>query len=132
MSSFFRSTLIRILLLAGCTGAVAQAAGSSPSCCQKSTAACCSSAKDCCQPAVAAAYPLDTCVVSGDKLEDGDMGPPIDYIYKQAGQADRLVRFCCESCIKTFNKDPQKYLKLIDAATQAQGEKPAGAASAGR
>lgn len=72
-----------------------------------------------------AAYPLETCVVSGDKLEDGDMGPPVDYIFKQAGKPDRLVRLCCSSCIKTFNKAPEKYLKLIDeaAAAKAQGEK---------
>jgi hypothetical protein len=37
-------------------------------------------------------YPLDVCVVSGDKLGDGDMGPPIDYIHKEEGKADRVVR----------------------------------------
>ena len=62
-----------------------------------------------------AAYPLDTCVVSGDKLE-GDMGGPVDYVHKEPGKPDRLVRFCCKSCIKDFKKDPAKYLKQIDAA----------------
>lgn len=61
-----------------------------------------------------AAYPLDTCVVSGEKL--GDMGAPIDYIYKEDGKPDRLVRFCCKMCIAKFKKDPAKYLKLIDEA----------------
>ncbi|MBI5381839.1 MAG: hypothetical protein HZA31_08065 [Opitutae bacterium] len=61
-----------------------------------------------------AAYPLATCVVSGEKL--GEMGAPIDYTYKQAGQPDRLVRFCCKSCIKKFEKDPAKYLKKLDEA----------------
>lgn len=60
------------------------------------------------------AYPLDTCVVSGEKL--GEMGPPIDYIYKEAGKPDLLVRFCCKMCIPKFKKDPAKYLKLIDEA----------------
>lgn len=69
-----------------------------------------------------AAYPLTTCVVSGDKLEDGDMGPPINFVYKQEGKPDRLVRFCCKGCIKDFKKDPAKYLKMIDdAASQADG-----------
>jgi hypothetical protein len=69
-----------------------------------------------------AAYPLDTCVVSGDKLEGGGMGGPVDYIYKQEGKPDRLVRFCCKSCIKDFKKDPAKYLKLIDEAAAAKAK----------
>jgi len=83
--------------------------------------------------AAADAYPLTTCVVSGDKLEDGDMGPPIDHVFKQEGQPDRLVRLCCKSCVKDFNKDPQKYLKMIDdaAAAKAKGEKPAEPAPSG-
>ncbi len=68
------------------------------------------------------AYPLTTCVVSGEEL-GGDMGDPVDYIYKQDGQPDRLVRFCCKMCIPKFKKDPSKYLKLIDEA--AARAKPA-------
>ena len=68
-----------------------------------------------------AAYPLDTCVVSGDKLK-GEMGGPIDYIHKEAGQPDRLVRFCCKDCVKDFKKDPAKYLKKIDDALATKGE----------
>lgn len=75
--------------------------------------------------AAIAAYPLTTCVVSGDALEDGDMGPPINYVYKQEGKPDRLVRFCCKHCIKKFNKDPEKYLKKIDDAAKS-GETKAG------
>jgi hypothetical protein len=62
-----------------------------------------------------AAYPLKTCVVS-DETIGGSMGEGIDYVYKQAGQPDRLVRFCCKDCRKDFDKDPAKYLKLIDEA----------------
>lgn len=54
-------------------------------------------------------YPLTTCPVSGDKI--GDMGETIDTLYQ--GQ---LIRFCCKGCIKSFNKNPDKYLKVIDAA----------------
>ena len=67
-----------------------------------------------------AAYPLDTCVVSGDKLEGGEMGAPVDFVYKQDGKPDRLVRFCCKNCIKDFKKDPAKYLKAIDDAAAAK------------
>jgi hypothetical protein len=70
-----------------------------------------------------AAYPLTTCVVSGDKLV-GDMGGPIDYVYTVKGQPDRLVRFCCKDCIKDFEKEPAKYLKKIDEAAAANA-KPA-------
>jgi len=72
-------------------------------------------------------YPLATCVVSGDKLEGGDMGEPIDYLYTQKGadgkETTRLVRFCCPSCPKKFNKDPEKYLKMIDDAAKAKAAK---------
>lgn len=54
-------------------------------------------------------YPLDTCVVSGDKL-GGEMGEPIDYVI-----GTRLVRFCCKGCVKMFEKNPAKYLAKIDA-----------------
>ena len=79
------------------------------------------------KPATTAAdYPLTTCVVSGDKL-DGDMGAPFDYVYKQDGKPDRLVRFCCKNCVKDFKKDPAKYLKMIDDAAAAKAKAiPAG------
>jgi len=59
-----------------------------------------------------AEYPLKTCVVSGQSL--GEMGEPIEFVYKQEGKPDRLVRLCCKACVKTFRKDPQKFLKQID------------------
>ena len=65
-------------------------------------------------------YPLDTCTISGNKLEDGQMGKPPEYVYREAGKPDRLVRFCCGGCIKTFKKDPAASLKIIDDAAAAQ------------
>jgi hypothetical protein len=70
-------------------------------------------------------YPLNSCAVSGDKFSDSEMGSPRDFIYREAGQPDRLVRFCCKGCLKDFNKDPAKYLKIIDEAAVAKA-KPAG------
>ena len=67
-----------------------------------------------------AAYPMTTCVVSGDKLEPNSMGGPVDYTYKVQGKPDRLVRFCCKDCVKDFEKDPAKYLKQIDEAAAAK------------
>lgn len=65
-------------------------------------------------------YPLEVCVVSGDKL--GAMGKPFDHLVPQRvnGKEEmRLVRFCCKGCLKEFNKDPEKYFKKIDAAAKA-------------
>lgn len=59
-----------------------------------------------------AAYPLKTCVISQEEL--GSMGEPTEMIYRVAGQPDRLVRFCCESCFKDFMQDPAAALKRID------------------
>jgi Cu(I)/Ag(I) efflux system membrane fusion protein len=62
------------------------------------------------------AYPLTTCVVTGEKL-GGDMGEPVDYLF-----AGRLVRFCCKGCIAGFLKDPWKHLEKIDAALREKGK----------
>jgi hypothetical protein len=60
-----------------------------------------------------AAYPLQTCVVTGEKL--GGMGAPYDRLY-----GTTLVRFCCSGCTADFEKDPQTYMKKI-----ADAKKPA-------
>jgi len=52
-------------------------------------------------------WPLDTCIVSGEKL--GSMGDPIILIHE-----GREVRFCCQSCVGTFRADPAKYLAKAD------------------
>lgn len=78
------------------------------------------------KPAAAkTAYPLATCVVSGDKLEEGGpMGGPVDYLYKVNGKPDRLIRFCCKDCVKDFEKEPAKFLAKLDEAAAAKA-KPA-------
>lgn len=72
-----------------------------------------------------ASYPLTTCVVSGDKLESTKLAPT-DFVVRQPGQPDRLVRFCCSDCQKDFVKEPAKYLKLIDEAAAKAKAAPAG------
>ncbi|MDO8540199.1 MAG: hypothetical protein Q7S40_07110 [Opitutaceae bacterium] len=66
-------------------------------------------------------YPTNMCVVSGDKL-GGDMGKPIDYIYRVDGKPDRLITFCCKDCIGDFNKDPGKYLKILNGTAAKKGD----------
>lgn len=72
--------------------------------------------------AAKASYPLDTCVVSGDKLGSEDMGEPFAYVHKESGKPDRLVLLCCKGCVKTFKKDPAKYLQKLDEAAAAKNE----------
>jgi len=62
------------------------------------------------------AYSAKTCPVSGKAL--GSMGEPVDYV---AG--NRLVRFCCSSCIRKFNAEASKFL----AAPKAGGSEQNGA-----
>lgn len=54
-------------------------------------------------------YVLKMCLVSDEKLDPGDP----TFVYK-----GREIKVCCEGCVKDFKKDPEKYLKLIDAAEQ--------------
>ena len=65
-------------------------------------------------------YPMDTCVVSDEKL--GEMGKPHKLEYE--GQT---ILFCCKNCVKKFNKDPQKYLAKIEAARAAAAKPVDGA-----
>ena len=55
-------------------------------------------------------YPLTTCIVSGEAL-GGSMGKPLNRVF-----GNRLVRFCCASCVRNFKKSPSAYLAKIDAA----------------
>ena len=56
-------------------------------------------------------YPLDKCLVSGEKLgADPDMKP---HVFTVDGQE---VKLCCKSCLKDFNKDKAKYMTKIKEA----------------
>lgn len=59
--------------------------------------------------ATADGYPLNVCIVTGEKL--GSMGDP--YVFKYEG---KTVKFCCSSCIKDFNKDTAKYMAILSEA----------------
>jgi hypothetical protein len=55
-------------------------------------------------------YPLKACLVSGEEL--GKMGEPFRLVYK--GQE---IKLCCKGCEKDFNKEPEKFLQKIAAAS---------------
>lgn len=70
-------------------------------------------------------YPLTKCVVS-DEAFGGDMGEPVDVVL-----GGRLIRLCCPSCKKELQKDPAKFIAIIDKARKekagkGEGEKPRG------
>ena len=61
------------------------------------------------------------CPVSGQKV-GGAMGPVVHYEYK-----GKIYNFCCTMCLKDFQKDPEKYVKIVDEMmagekTQEEGE----------
>ncbi len=59
-------------------------------------------------------YPLTKCVVSDEKL--GEHGKPVKVT---ADGTD--VWLCCKSCIKDFNKEPAKFVKIVkDAQAKAK------------
>lgn len=56
-------------------------------------------------------YPLDYCLVSGEKL--GEMGDPVVKVYN--GQE---IKFCCKMCTPKFEADQAKYLVKFAAAVE--------------
>lgn len=56
-------------------------------------------------------YPLDTCIVSDEKL-DADPGMK-SYSFVHDGQE---IKLCCKGCKKKFDKDPAKYMKKLAEA----------------
>src|SRR6185369_14317242 len=63
-------------------------------------------------------YALKTCPVSKDEL-GGDMDKPVDLVV-----AGRLVRLCCKDCKKEIEKDPAKFIAVVDASRNGEHAKP--------
>lgn len=55
-------------------------------------------------------YPLKVCIVTGEKIGEGDMKP---FTFTYEGQE---VKLCCQGCKKKFDADPAKYMAKIKAA----------------
>ncbi|MEZ6190726.1 MAG: hypothetical protein R3C45_05480 [Phycisphaerales bacterium] len=67
----------------------------------------------------AQAYPIDYCIVSGEKL--GEMGDPV-----QVTVEGRTVMLCCEMCKEDLMKDPSTYLAKLDAAAEGASKPESG------
>lgn len=75
------------------------------------------------EPATAEAdYPLEVCVVSGEKL--GSMGDPIEVTVQ-----DHTFKLCCASCEDELRENPDKFIKVLEEAKQGSGPAPHGPAS---
>ena len=57
-------------------------------------------------PAGVKPYPLDTCIVSDEKL--GTMGKPVVFVFE-----NQEIKLCCKACRKDFDADPKKFLEKI-------------------
>jgi len=53
-------------------------------------------------------YPLDTCLVSGEKIGGKPDMEPYTFVYE-----GREIKLCCKDCLKDFNKEPEKYLAKL-------------------
>ena len=56
-------------------------------------------------------YPLTTCIVSGETIKSGNKPTLITHMGQQ-------IKFCCSACIAKFNKNPEKYIAKIQAASK--------------
>jgi hypothetical protein len=63
-------------------------------------------------------YPMDTCVVSGEKL--GSMGDAVVFT-----EGKQEIQLCCSSCRKDFDKDKKANLAKIEAASKKVKAYPA-------
>jgi len=57
------------------------------------------------------AYPVSTCLVSGEDLGSEEMGDTIEKVY-----GNRLIKFCCKMCVRKFEKNPAPIVAKLDKA----------------
>ena len=63
-------------------------------------------------------YPLDTCIVTDEKLgADPDMKPHV------FTHGDQEIKLCCKSCKKDFDKNPGKYVSKLTKAEKDKDKK---------
>jgi len=64
-------------------------------------------------------YVLKSCPVSNEAF-GGDMGESVDMVV-----AGRLIRLCCKGCTEDVEKNPAKFVAMVDAARKGETPKPA-------
>ena len=61
------------------------------------------------------------CPVSGNRVDDGNMGEVVKYEYN-----GKIYNLCCKMCMKDFKKDPEKYSKIAEDEVKEVNEKMMG------
>lgn len=62
-------------------------------------------------------YPLDACVVTGEKLGADADEKPIDVMV-----GTTLVKLCCKGCMKKLQKDPARYVAIVQGKAKVGHE----------
>ena len=63
-----------------------------------------------------AAYPAQTCLVSGEEF-GGEMGDPVPFVV-----GNRMIKLCCSSCVKKIRKDPLLYVGKLQQAIDTKAK----------
>ena len=59
-------------------------------------------------------YPIDFCIVTGNDFDDGSGMIPYTHVHEGI-----TIKFCCKPCLPKFNKDPKKYLVILEEEIEA-------------
>jgi hypothetical protein len=60
-------------------------------------------------------YPIDFCIVSGSTLDEEGSGM-VSYTHIHDGMK---IKFCCKPCLPKFQKDPDKFLVILEEEIKA-------------
>lgn len=62
----------------------------------------------------AAFYPVDFCVVTGNDFDEDSGMIPYTHIHEGI-----TIKFCCKPCLPKFQKNPEKYLVILEEEMDA-------------
>ena len=60
-------------------------------------------------------YPIDFCIVSGNDFDE-EGSKMVPYMYVHDGIS---IKLCCKPCLPKFQKDPQKFLVILEEEMDA-------------
>ena len=83
----------------------------------------CGSATSDSGPSEEAFYPIDFCIVSGNDFDEvGSSMIPYTHVHEGI-----TIKFCCKPCLPKFQKDPEKYMVILQEELDAlKVDQPAG------
>ena len=74
-------------------------------------------------PSEEAFYPIDFCIVAGNDFDEvGSSMIPYTHVHEGI-----TIKFCCKPCLPKFQKDPEKYMVILQEELDAlKVDQPAG------